>query len=63
MIKWRTSPGNVTVADHVTSFVINAYNLSVSSSFAPLATIPGDDSIYLPDTQSISSFHALTVDQ
>ena len=30
--------------------VINAYNLSVSNSFAPLATIPGDDSIYLPDT-------------
>jgi len=35
---------------NVTSFVINAYNLSVSNSFAPLATIPGDDSVYLPDT-------------
>ena len=34
---------------NVSSFVINAYNLPTANSFAPLACIPGDDSVHLPD--------------
>ena len=37
---------------NVSSFVYNAYNLNVSNSFAPLAGIPGDDSVFLQDIAS-----------